>query len=56
MTHEHKSWAGGPHSTMDSILPSHPAAPGLIQGIPEIFDVAEVNRQRCCLKQWTAEA
>ena len=47
---------GGPHSTLDSILASHPAVPGLIPGIPEIFDVAKVNRQRCCLEQWTAEA
>ena len=27
----------GPHSTMDSALASHPAAPGLIPGIPKNF-------------------
>ena len=26
---------GGPHSTMDSVLASHPAAPGSILGIPK---------------------
>ena len=34
---------GGPHSTMDSILASHPTAPGSIPGIPKIFYVAEIN-------------
>jgi hypothetical protein len=28
---------GGPHSTMDSTLASHPAAPGSILGVPKIF-------------------
>ena len=28
---------GGPHSTVDSILASHPAAPGSILGVPKIF-------------------
>ena len=35
----------GPHSTMDSKLASHPAAPGSIRGVPKIFsdlDVAEI--------------
>ena len=34
----------GPHRTMDSILASHPAAPGLILGISKNFflDVAEI--------------
>ena len=44
---------GGPHSTMDSALASHPGALGLILGIPgdlfltEIFslDVAEIHQQ-----------
>ena len=33
-------------STMDSVLASHPAAPGLILGIPDgiySLDVAEIN-------------
>ena len=40
---------GGPHSTIDSVLALHPAAPGLNPGVPEFFsekkivDVAEVN-------------
>ena len=35
---------GGPHSTMDSVLASHPAAPGSILGVPKKFslDVAEI--------------
>ena len=36
---------GGLHSTMNSILPSHPAAPGSILGIPKVLytlDVAEI--------------
>ena len=46
---------------MDSILALHPAAPGLIPGIPDIFprkivDVAKVNQQCYCLEQWTPEA
>ena len=60
---EMELWArfGGQHSTMDSVLASHPAASGLIPSIPDFvlgkkFDVAEVYRQRCCLEQWTAEA
>ena len=28
---------GAPHSTMDSILASHPASQGSIPGIPKIF-------------------
>ena len=35
---------------MDSILTSHPEAPGSIPG------VAKVNRWHCCFEQWTAEA
>ena len=31
----------GPHSTMDSVLASHPAAPGLILGIPKKFSLRE---------------
>ena len=51
----------GPHSTMDSVLPSHPAAPGSNPGVSEIFlrkivDVTKVNRRHCCLEKWTAEA
>ena len=35
---------GGPHSTIDSILASYQAAPGLILSIPKKFslDVAEI--------------
>ena len=39
---------GGPHSTIDSVLTWHPAAPGSILGIPEdfpleiSFDVAKI--------------
>ena len=29
------SYMGGPHSTMDSVLASHPAAPGSILGVPD---------------------
>ena len=35
----------GPHGTMESILASHPAAPGSILGVPKQFsslDVAEI--------------
>ena len=52
----------GPHSTIDGALASYPAAPGSIPGIPKknsdkrIVHVAELNRQRCCLEQWTTEA
>ena len=28
---------GGAHSTMDSVHASHPAAPGLFPGVPEVF-------------------
>ena len=28
---------GGPRSTMDSVLASHPAAPGSIFGVPEVY-------------------
>ena len=44
---------GGAHSTMDSVLALHPAAPGLILGVPEdfpmeiSFDVAEIYQQQC---------
>ena len=44
---------GGPHSTMDSVLALHPAAPGSILGVPKdfpmeiSFDVAEIYRQHC---------
>ena len=40
---------------MDSILASHPAAPGLIHGVPDgnLFqnsvDVVEINQQQHCL-------
>ena len=44
------------HSTRDSVLASHPAAPGSNPGVPEIFDVAKVNRWHYCLEEWTAEA
>ena len=42
---------------MDSVLASHPAAPGWNPGVPDIFhgkkfDVAEVYQRRCCLEQW----
>ena len=35
---------GGGYSTMDSVLATHPAAPGLILSIPKNFslDVAEI--------------
>ena len=46
---------GGPHSTMDSVLASHPVAPCLILGVSKdlfltennYLDVAEINRQHC---------
>ena len=41
---------GREHSTIDSVLALHPAAPGSIPGI------AEVNQQCCFLEQWAAEA
>ena len=54
---------GGPHSTMDSVLASHPAAPGWNPGIPKVLsenfldvNCCQVNQQHCCLEQWTAEA
>ena len=49
---------GGPHSTVDSILSSHPAAPGSILGVPKIFsdlDAVEIYRQRALLRQWTVQ-
>ena len=38
---------GGPHNTMDSVLPMHPAALGLILGIPKKYslDVSEIYWQ-----------
>ena len=36
-TREKQTNEGGPHSTMDSVLASHPAAPGSILGVPKIF-------------------
>ena len=59
-----KDWRyGGPHSTMDRILASRPAAPGSIPGVPKniseevfILYVAKVNQRHCFLGQWTAEA
>ena len=39
------SVCGGLHSTMDSILASHPTAQGLNPGVPK------VNGRRCCLEQ-----
>ena len=52
--------AGGPHSTVDSILASRPAAPGSILGVPKIFsdkilDVLEIYRQHALLRQWTVQ-
>ena len=49
-TYKDNQRQGGLYSTMDSVLASQPAAPGLIPG------VAKVNPWRCCLEQWTAEA
>ena len=49
---------GGGHSTVDSILASHPAATGSILGVPKIFsdlDVIEIYRQRALLRQWTVQ-
>ena len=39
---------GGPHSTMDSILASQPAAPGLILGapVPKFIEHCLVSGQR----------
>ena len=37
---------------MDSVLASHPAAPGSILGVPDgiySLDVIEINRQQHCL-------
>ena len=31
------TWGGGPHSTLDSVLASYPAAPGSNPGVPKIF-------------------
>ena len=45
---------------MDSILASHPAAPGSnpdiskISSDKKIVNVAKVNQRHCCLEQWTA--
>ena len=53
-----KTNVGGPHSTVDSILASLPAAPGSILGIPKIFsdlDVVEIYQQRALLRQWTVQ-
>ena len=52
---------GGPHSTLNSILASRPAAPGSILGVPKIFsdkilDVVEIYRQRALLRQWTVQS
>ena len=55
---------GRPHSTIDSVLALQPVAPGLNPGIPKVFsetncldvNCCQVNRQHCCLEQWTAEA
>ena len=54
------------HSTVVRICASGPSSPGSIPGIPKTFSekifrekivvVAQVNQQRCCLEQWTAEA
>ena len=42
---------GGSHSTVDSILASHPMDPGLNPAFPKFFrgkfEVAEVNQQLC---------
>ena len=56
----------GAHSTMDSVLASYPASRVWFLAFPKFFlrnfyekklsDVAKVNRQRCWLEQWTAEA
>ena len=49
----------GQHSTVVAFALPDPAAPGSNPGIPDFFqrvDAAEVNRQRCCLELWTAEA
>ena len=45
-----------PHSTVDSILASRPAALGSILGVPKIFswkilDVVEIYQQRALLRQ-----
>ena len=40
------SLAGGPHSTMDSVLASHPAALGSILGIPEDLFLTEIYFSR----------
>ena len=40
---------------MDSVFASHTAAPSSVPGVPDVVpNVAEVNRQRCCLEQWTS--
>ena len=51
---------GGPHSTMDSVLATHRAAPGSNPGILKVFsenfldvNCCQVNQQHCCLEQWT---
>ena len=46
-------------STVVAFALLDPAAPHSNPGILEFFqrvDVAEVNRQHCCLELWTAEA
>ena len=53
---------GGLLRTMEIVLASHPAAPGLNPGILKkvseykIDDVVNVNRWHCYLEHWTAEA
>ena len=53
----------GQHSTVVAFALLDPAAPGSTPGsnpgIPNFFqrvDDSEVNRQRCCIELWTAEA
>ena len=42
---------GGLHSTMDSILAMHPAAPGSIPGVPKVFSKTFFQEGKICLDE-----
>ena len=43
-SHKEKIFSnGGPHSTMDCVLASHPAAPGLILGVTKYLFLMEIS-------------
>ena len=43
--------ARGAHGTMDSVLALHPAAPGSIPGIPEVFTEKFFREGKYCLDE-----